>query len=118
VAYALVAMKEAARFHKELQNMFSHLATLAYKGKLLNEYNFYCMGQVCIDKAYRGQGVFNMLYQHHKNLYGDAFDMLVTSISTSNIRSQRAHEKVGFKTIYNYRDASDEWNVVVWDWKY
>ena len=117
VGYALVTMREAAPFHKDLQNMFNHLAALTYNGRLLNEYNFYCMGQVCIDKAYRGQGVFNMLYQHHKKLYQHTFDMLITEISPTNPRSQRAHEKVGFKTIYQYRDAMDEWNVVVWNWK-
>jgi len=116
IAYALVATKEAAPFHKDLKMMFDHLATLTYKGKLLNEYNFYCMGQVCIDKAYRGQGVFSMLYQYHKQLYADKFDMMITEIAPSNPRSQKAHEKVGFKTIFNYRDALDEWNVVVWDW--
>jgi hypothetical protein len=58
-----------------------------------------------------------MLYQHHKKIYGDKYDMLITEISTSNIRSQKAHEKTGFKTIYTYTDAADEWNVVVWDWK-
>jgi len=117
VAYALVATKEAGLFHKDLQTMFDHLADLTYKNKSLGDYNFYCMGQVCIDKAYRGQGVFGMLYQHHKQLYQDKFDMLITEISPSNPRSQRAHEKVGFKTIYNYKDAMDEWNVVVWNWK-
>ena len=117
VAYALVAMKEAALFHRDLQAMFDHLYPIGYKGKLLATYNFYCMGQVCIDKDYRGKGVFGMLYQHHKKLYQDSFDMLITEISVSNIRSQRAHEKVGFKTIYSYTDEMDEWNVVAWDWR-
>ena len=58
-----------------------------------------------------------MLYQHHKALYQQRFDMLITEISPANPRSQRAHEKVGFKTIYHYTDAMDAWNVVVWDWK-
>ncbi len=117
VGYALVTLREAAAFHKDLQTMFDNLSHITYKNQPLNNYHFYCMGQVCIDKAYRGKGIFNMLYQHHKKLYSKDFDMVITEISTSNIRSQRAHEKVGFETIYNYTDASDEWNVVVWDWK-
>jgi hypothetical protein len=58
-----------------------------------------------------------MLYQHHKNLYESRFEMLITEISVSNPRSQKAHEKVGFKTIYQYHDTIDEWNVVAWDWR-
>ena len=75
------------------------------------------MGQVCIDKAYRGKGVFSMLYEQHKQSYSKHYQMLVTEISVHNYRSQRAHEKVGFKTIHTYTDAMDSWNLVVWDWR-
>jgi L-amino acid N-acyltransferase YncA len=75
------------------------------------------MGQICIDKNYRGKGVFNNLYQHHKKIYQTKFDLLITEISTHNPRSQKAHEKVGFKTIHNYKDVMDEWHVVGWDWQ-
>ena len=74
------------------------------------------MGQVCIDKDYRGKGIFNILFQKHKEVYSNAYELLVTEISTKNYRSQKAHEKIGFTTIYTYSDALDEWNVVVWDW--
>jgi hypothetical protein len=117
VGYALVTLKEAAHFHHDLKIMFDNLEPLIYKGKPMPSYNLYCMGQVCIDKAYRCKGVFATLYQYHKEIYESRFDMLITEISTSNIRSQKAHEKVGFKTIHTYHDALDEWNVVVWDWK-
>ena len=115
--YALVLLKEAAPFHNDLEGMFHNLAALTYHGRPLADYNYYVMGQVCIDKPWRGKGAFNMLYQHHKKLYSNSFDMVITEISVSNIRSQRAHEKAGFKTIYSYTDAADEWNVVAWDWK-
>jgi RimJ/RimL family protein N-acetyltransferase len=72
---------------------------------------------VCIDIDYRGQGVFRLLFEKHKEVYNKRFQMLVTEISTSNAKSQRAHERVGFKTIHTYKDELDEWNVVVWDWR-
>jgi len=116
VAYALTLLPEAAAFHTDLKAMFDNLAPVIYNGKPLAEYKTYCMGQICIDKPWRGKGVFNMLYQHHKLLFAHEFDMVITEISVSNPRSQKAHEKVGFKTIYSYSDASDDWNVVAWDW--
>ena len=58
-----------------------------------------------------------MLYQKHKKLYSIKYNLIVTEISASNPRSQKAHENVGFKTIHTYRDKIDEWKVVVWDWK-
>jgi len=117
VAYALTLLKEEAAFHADLAAMFNNLANVAYNGRLLTEHSIYCMGQVCIDKPWRGKGVFGMMYNQHKQLFSTTFDMLITEISVSNPRSQKAHEKVGFKTIYTYTDANDVWNVVAWDWR-
>jgi hypothetical protein len=117
VGYALVTLREAAAFHPDLAAMFSYLAPLQYKHQPLLQHNFYCMGQVCIEKAYRGIGVLAMLYEGHRKHYASRFDLLVTEISTSNHRSQKAHEKTGFTTIHTYADKIDEWNVVVWDWQ-
>jgi GNAT superfamily N-acetyltransferase len=117
VGYALVTPVEAGEFHPDLQVMIENLDTLEYYGKPLSEYNYYIMGQVCIHKDYRGRGIFNLLFQKHRELYKEEYDLLITEISTSNYRSQKAHEKVGFQTIHTYSDDLDEWNVVVWDWR-
>jgi hypothetical protein len=115
--YALVALKEASIFHKDLAAMMKHLETLQYKNKSLQQYKFYVMGQICVADDHRGKGVFQMLYQHHKKLFENNFDFVITEISTGNTRSMRAHEKTGFKIIHTYKDALDEWDVVLWDWK-
>jgi predicted GNAT family N-acyltransferase len=117
VGYALVAPLEAGNFHNNLKAMVDNLDILNYKSKPLSSYAYYIMGQVCIDKQYRGKGIFNMLFQKHKELYCNKNELLITEISTKNYRSQKAHEKVGFKTLHTYTDAMDEWNVVVWDWR-
>jgi ribosomal protein S18 acetylase RimI-like enzyme len=96
--------------------MLDHLEHFNYQGKPLTGYSFYLMGQICIHPHYRGKGIFDMLYQKHKEIYSPRYELLVTEISTSNYRSQKAHERVGFKTIHTYKDAIDEWNVVVWEW--
>lgn len=115
--YALTTLKDSRSFHPDLDTMFRHLEAVQYKGKPLSQHHFYCMGQICIAKDYRGKGIVDMLYQKHKEIYSSQFDFLLTEISTSNIRSMKAHDKVGFQTIYTYSDAMDEWNVVVWEWK-
>ena len=117
VGYALVTPKEASSFHHDLRTMIDKLELISYKGKPLSSYTYYIMGQVCIQKNYRGKGIFEMLFQKHKELYSSEYELLVTEISTANYRSKKAHEKVGFKTIHTYSDDLDEWNVVVWDWR-
>lgn len=116
IAYALTTLKEASLFHNDLRIMFQNLEAVQYNGKPLSAYNFYCMGQICVAKQHRGKGIVNLLYQKHKEVYSSQFDFILTEISTSNKRSMKAHENAGFKIIYTYIDAMDEWNVVVWNW--
>lgn len=122
VAYALVMLRECRDLIADLVPMFNTLDNLEYQrvqhqGKPLVEYSFYVMGQICVAKEYRGQGLFDMLYQKHREVYAHQFDFIVTEIATRNTRSMRAHERVGFKTIHTYRDDLDHWAVVVWDWR-
>jgi ribosomal protein S18 acetylase RimI-like enzyme len=115
--YALTTTREAIAFHPDLKIMFSNLENVSFRGLPLNHYNFYCMGQICVAPAYRGKGVVNLLYEAHKKFYGKQYQFILTEISTSNFRSLKAHQNIGFETIYTYRDDKDEWNVVVWEWK-
>jgi len=117
VGYALTTFQGARDFHPDLETMFRNLETVNYKGKNLFSYEFYCMGQICVAREFRGMGIVNMLYQKHREVFASQFDFILTEISTANLRSIKAHEKVGFETIHAYKDAMDEWNVVVWDWR-
>lgn len=115
--YALTLMREARSFHKELELFLHSLDNLKYLEKPLAQHRFYCMGQICIDKKYRGQGLVNALYQKHKELYSPKYDFILTEISPQNERSMKAHAKIGFKTIHRFSDNHGEWAIVVWDWK-
>jgi predicted GNAT family N-acyltransferase len=117
VAYALTELRECRQLMPDLEPMFFLLDSLNWNNQPLTSYRFYVMGQVCIAKAYRGQGLFEQLYEHHKKIYQSQFDLFVTEISALNHRSMRAHDKVGFKTIHTHEHNLDEWVVVAWDWK-
>ncbi len=115
--YALTMPKACAEIIPELIPMFENFDALFYKEKLINDYSFYVMGQICVDKKYRGKGVFEMLYQKHKEMFQHKYDFIITEISTKNYRSLRAHEKIGFKILQTYTDAIDEWAIVLWNWQ-
>lgn len=74
------------------------------------------MGQICVAEGYRGQGIVDKLYASHRELYSKKFDFCLTEVSTSNARSMKAHERIGFKTIHTFTDATDEWNILLWNW--
>ena len=114
--YALVMSRASQDIIPVLVPMFQLFDTLSFMGTPLTEYRFYVMGQICVRKSYRGQGVFELLYQKHKELYQDFYSFVITEISTRNLRSLRAHYRVGFRTLDVFRDQTDEWNVALWDW--
>jgi hypothetical protein len=106
--YALTMLPEATEWVPVLRPMFDQLSKLALP-------RFYVMGQICVARAYRKQGVFDALYAAHRALYGGRFDAVVTEIATRNVRSMRAHARVGFVEVHRYRDATDDWSVVAWE---
>jgi RimJ/RimL family protein N-acetyltransferase len=109
--YALVMPIECRHFVPLLEPMFQRLEALG----LFRE-RFYVMGQICVDKRWRGQGVFDLLYAAHRRHLRSSYDCSVTEVATRNVRSMRAHERVGFTVIERYRDATDEWALMRWDW--
>lgn len=113
--YALVMPLEARPLLPILAPMFQLFETLSWRGRPLGEHRYYVMGQVCVAQGYRGQGVFDALYRQHRQSYGDRFDCTVTEVATRNLRSMRAHLRVGFEVIATYRDATDDWAVIALD---
>ena len=115
--YALVMPKACASLVPVLVPAFESFSKLSYRQQPLDHRKWYLMGQICIEKNYRGLGVFQILYQAHKNFLAPLFDCCITTISTSNLRSISAHKKVGFNTIHEFTDATDSWITVLWDWQ-
>jgi RimJ/RimL family protein N-acetyltransferase len=74
------------------------------------------MGQVCVAREFRGQGVFDLMYRAHREHLRARYDRSVTEIAVRNVRSMRAHARVGFRVIDRYRDETDDWAIVAWDW--
>jgi hypothetical protein len=117
VGFALVMLQNFRDKVPELIPLFDMLSNLRYKARPVESYSFYVMGQICIGEKYRGMGLFDLLYQKHKEIYSPQFDLCLTEVAVRNTRSMRAHIRVGFQTIATYRDSQEEWNIMVWDWK-
>ncbi len=115
VGYALAMLPTAATLIPDLQPMFVLLDQIFWQNKKLTDCRYYVMGQVCVAQSHRGQGVFDGLYQKHRELYRSDFDLLVTEVSAGNGRSLRAHERVGFRPIHAHTDHVDAWKVLAWE---
>lgn len=116
--YALVMLKEFGAAIPVLVPMFDQIERLPYGSRKVAEVSHFVMGQVCVEKAHRGTGVFRGMYEELKRRMSGSFELVVTEVATRNTRSLRAHEKVGFRRALQYRaDDGESWEVVTWDWQ-
>lgn len=98
--------------------LFNAFEIILYKNKKIADYNYIVVGQVCIHKEYRGQGIVDNCYATYKKYYGDKYDFVITEIAAANQRSLNAHKRIGFTEIHSYTAPDKEkWIIVLWDWK-
>jgi len=118
IAYVLAMTAQSRADIPELESLFQQFEQVSYQGKVISQYQYLIVGQVCVAKAYRGQGVFDQSYQHYRDSYGARYDFAVTCIAAANTRSLRAHQKVGFQLIHQYKNGhQQDWWIVLWDWQ-
>lgn len=111
VGFALVMLSSFRNKIEVLIPMFERIDELVPKDK-----TYVVMGQICVDKNYRKQGIFRGLYHFYKEELHHEFDFLITEVAAINIRSMHAHDAIGFKIIDTYNEDGIEWNIILWDW--
>jgi RimJ/RimL family protein N-acetyltransferase len=116
VGYTLAMLQSHEPLIPMAKGICARINAAEYRGMSMRSWNYCIMGQVCIHKEYRGKGVFRRLYEQTKAVMSPHFDCIVSAISTKNQRSLRAHAKIGFETICEFRSAGQDWEIVVWDW--
>jgi GNAT superfamily N-acetyltransferase len=111
VGFALVMLSSFRNEIKALIPMFERIGELVSKDK-----TYAVMGQICVDKDHRKQGIFRGLYHFYKEELQHQFDYLITEVAAINLRSMQAHEAIGFKIIDTYDEDGIVWNIILWDW--
>ncbi|MFV8371783.1 GNAT family N-acetyltransferase [Flavobacterium sp. LB2P6] len=109
--FALVMLSGFRNEIEVLIPMFKRIDELVPKDK-----TYVVMGQICVDKNYRKQGIFRGLYHFYREELHRQFDYLITEIAAINLRSMQAHKAVGFKIIDTYEEDGIVWNIMIWDW--
>ena len=107
VGYTLCMHPSFAAEIEVLKPMFQKLASLLNPGQ-----RFMIMGQVCVAKSHRGQGVFRGLYRKMSTEIIPEFDMIITEVDGENQRSLNAHFAVGFEELLRYNSGERNWHIV------
>lgn len=116
VGYALVATKAIIGKHDLLDDLFNNINTIIYEGKLLAEIDYVLVGQLCVCKKYRGQGLVQQLYQFFKASFHKKYTYCLTDVDENNPRSVKAHLKTGFTILNTFHYGNSNWHIVIWDW--
>jgi ribosomal protein S18 acetylase RimI-like enzyme len=117
VAYAIAMLENAANDMPVFDDLFNTVASLTYKNLPMTSYKYIFVGQLCIDKNYRGQGLVEKLYAYYKEELKPKYQFAVTDINEHNPRSLKAHQKSGFEIIHSFFDnfTKSNWNIVLMD---
>lgn len=118
VGYALVAAPSIKGGHPLLDDLFEAVDNIVFKNKRLAEQTYVLVGQLCVAKTHRRQGLSGRLYQYYKQQYSAQYEYCITDVVTTNQQSLQAHQKTGFEVIRRFSYGGDEWNIVLWDWRY
>lgn len=117
IGYILAMTARSREDIPVLVPMFRLFDQIPFGGKTISGFRYMVIGQVCIARAYRGQGVFDQCYAKYREQYGQTYAFAITEIAASNLRSLKAHARVGFRDLLRYQGPDGtEWVVVLWDW--
>lgn len=105
VGYALSMDPSFADAIVVLQPMFDEL-------KKRNILDFLAMGQICVAKTHRKQGIFRGLYEEMKKASYPKYESIVTEVDATNARSLGAHRAVGFTIICTYHSFGQDWELI------
>ena len=111
VGYALCMHRDFKDEIEILRPMFAQIE------KYVNPSESYItMGQICVDKAYRKQGIFRGLYHKMQDELNGKYNVLITEVAANNTRSLHAHYAVGFTDLLVYESDGVKWHLIHWNW--
>ena len=118
IAYLLAMTARSANDIPVLIPMFEMFEKIPYHGQPVSAYNYIVVGQVCVDKNYRGQGILDDCYATYRKYFKKKYDFAITEIDETNTRSIAAHRRIGFTELYRYSSPDKKkWSIVIWDWR-
>ena len=111
VGYALCMLQEFKNEIPLLTPMFNQ-TDKAIK-ELEEKLNYMVMGQICIDKEYRKQGMFRALYQYMKQNISKEYNAIITEVDVKNVRSSNAHKAIGFEILKEHQSNNQNWELIL-----
>lgn len=107
IGYALCMTKAFKAKIPVLIPMFNEIESVISK-----DTKYIIMGQICVSKDYRKQGVFRGLYEFMSKSLKSEFNVIITEVDTKNTRSLNAHKAIGFENMKTYKSNNQHWEII------
>ncbi len=95
IAYVLALNPVIKKDFPILTPLLDLFEKIIYEGRPVSTYNYLIIGQACIEKNYRGKGIFKKIYAAYNARFRDKYDFAISEIATRNQRSMNAHSESG-----------------------
>jgi len=116
VAYVMAASWQFWSIWPMFAHMIKDLPNLKYLDQTLSVDNSYQYGPVCIDKAVRGTGVLEEIFDFSREEMSKKYPILVTFVNKVNPRSFHAHtRKLGLEVIQEFEFNNNHYDELVYD---
>ena len=116
VAYVMAASWQFWSAWPMFAHMIKSLPELHYLGQALSIDNSYQYGPVCIDKAVRGAGVLEAIFDFSRAAMAKRYPILVTFVNRNNPRSYHAHtRKLVLAVIQEFEFNNNHYYELVYD---
>ena len=117
VGYALATNRSLLGQHPLLKDLSIQINKIPFGDKAIGDFDYLVVGQLCVAKQVRGQGLAQRLYAHFKTTYQEQYPFSVTDVDQGNLASLKTHLKVGFQVVSTLQYGNSNWDVVIWDWR-
>ena len=115
-AYAMSASWDFCSRWPMFRYMISCLHELNYMGQIVSVENSYQYGPVCVDKKYRGSGVFEKLFDFARMEMNKKYPILITFVNKINPRSVKVHvDKLGLDLLKEFRFNNNNYLELAYD---
>lgn len=116
IGYGMAASWDFWSAWPMFQFMIKDLPNVKYLNTALSTENSFQYGPACVDKAYRGKGVVQGLFESARKEMVKRFPIMVTFINKANPRSFAAHNgKIGFEVVKTFEYNNNQYYELCYD---
>ncbi len=113
VGYVCAAPASFHRANPLWATMLARCAEITYRGRAFDSYRYFLGSPICIQKEYRGSGLYAGLCRKILEILPKDYDFIVAFIANENQRNMKATIKMGFEVVNEFKFNEKDFSILV-----